>query len=149
MKLKTALLVTVVTVVQILIACTANPQPAGSASIPQPTSTNDPLGAAKVVQAFWDALGAGDVETAMAYVDDEITCAGYCHFTGSQIFQSYLQGYLDSGFETRIGDLKNIGGIVTYSWEVYRNGVFLRRGEDDEVMEVQDGKIIYWENYHR
>ena len=134
---------------QVLTACAGNLTFTTPTPIVQPTPTNDPLSAAKVVQAFWDALEAGDLETAMLYVDDDITCSVFCHFSGKQIFQSYLQGYLDAGYLTKIGDLKSVGNIVTYSWEVHRNGFFLRRGEDDEVMEVEDGKIIYWENYHR
>jgi hypothetical protein len=101
-----------------------------------------------VVQAFWDALAAGDLETAMLYVDDDATCAGFCHFKGKQTFRSYLQGYLDAGYVTKIGDLKAIGSIVTYSWEVSRNGLFVRRG-DIETMQVEEGKIVYWENNHR
>lgn len=136
-------------VINILAACAGHPSVRLHTPTSVPTPTNDPQSAARVVQAFWSALEAGDIETAMAYVHDDITCAGFCHFTGRQTFQSYLQGYLDAGYVTRIGDLKNIGNLVTYSWEVHRNGFFLRRGEDDEVMEVEDGKIVYWENYHR
>jgi hypothetical protein len=42
-----------------------------------------------------------------------------------------------------------VGSIVTYSWEVYRNGNFLRSGDGDEMMQVEDSKIVYWENQHR
>ena len=113
------------------------------------TPTADPRQSAKVVQAFWGALEAGDLETAMSYVADDITCAGSCHFSGKDTFRTYLQGYLQSGHVTKIGNLKNVGNIVSYSWEVYRNGFFRRRGEADEIMEVENGKIIYWENYHQ
>jgi limonene-1,2-epoxide hydrolase len=132
-----------------LAACSSASFFSTPSPVPQPTATSDPRSSARVVQAFWDALGAGDLDTAMVYVADDITCAGYCHFTGKVTFRSYLQGYLDGGFVTRISDLKNVGNMVTYSWEVHRNGLFLRRGEDDEIMEVEDGKIVYWENYHR
>jgi len=113
----------------------------------QPTPTNDPLGAAKIVQAFWDALNTGDLETAMLYVGDDMTCSGFCHFSGKIIFQSYLQAYVKAGYSTKISDLKSVGSVVTYAWELYQNGLFQRRGEEDEMMEVEDGKIIYWENY--
>lgn len=46
-------------------------------------------------------------------------------------------------------DVRNVGSIVTYSWEVYRNGNFLRSGDGDEMMQVEDSKIVYWENQHR
>jgi len=149
MNIKLILLMLFIILAQILAACAGNLTFTTPTPIVQPTPTNDPLSAAKVVQAFWDALEAGDLETAMLYVGDDITCSGFCHFSGKQVFQSYLQGYIDGGYVTKIGDLKTVGSIVTYSWEVHRNGFFLRRGEDDEVMEVENGKIIYWENYHR
>lgn len=149
MNIKAAFLAFFFILAYVLTSCTGASFFAEPTPTVQPTPTNDPLSAAKVVQAFWNALEAGDLETAMAYVADDITCSGFCHFTGKQVFGSYLQGYLDAGYVTKIADVKNVGNIVTYSWQVYRNGLFLRGGEDDEVMEVEDGKIVYWENYHR
>jgi len=107
-----------------------------------PTPTNDPRSAAKVVQAFWDALNAGDLNTAMSYIGDKITCLGFCHFSGRDIFESYLKGYVKAGYSTEIADLKTVGSIVTYSWELSQNGLSQRRGEEDEVMQVEGGKII-------
>jgi hypothetical protein len=149
MNIKVKSLVVLVFWGSVLSACTNGPflfTPATPTIVSTPT--NDPKSSAKIVEAFWDALEAGDIDTAMTYVDDNIVCAGQCYFKGKLVFQSYLQGYLDGGYVTRIGDLKSIGSIVTYSWEVYRNGHFLRRGEDDEMMQVENGKIIYWQNYH-
>lgn len=136
-------------ITQILIACAGGSLFAAPTATALPTPTNDPLHGAKVVQAFWDALGSGDIETAMSYVDEDIECSGYCHFKGKLTLQSYLQGYLDAGFSTQISDVKNVGSIVTYSWEVYRNGLFQMRSEGDETMQVENGKIVFWENYHR
>jgi len=31
---------------------------------------------------------------------------------------------------------------------VYRLGNFLESGDGNEVMHIEDGKIIYWENQH-
>ena len=134
---------------QISSACAGIGTTAAPAATAIMTPTIDPLQAAKVVQAFWDALEVGDLETAMVYVADDATCTGYCHFKGKETFRSYLQGYLDAGYSTRISDLKNVGSVVTYSWEVYRNGNFLRGGDSVEVMQVEDGKIVYWENQHQ
>ena len=148
MNFKVKFFVLFLLLTQILAACTgilAQPTPTPTVV---PTPTNDPWSSAKIVKAFWDALEVGDLETAMTYVDDDITCAGACHFKGKEIFRSYLQGYLDGGYVTKIGDLKAIGSMVTYSWEVSRNGLFVIRGEDDEMIQVEEGKIIYWENYH-
>ena len=130
-------------------ACTGSLTPAPPFPTVETTPTADPFRSAKVVQAFWDALEAGDVETAMTYVADKISCRGFCYFDGKETFQTYLQGYIDGGYMTKISDLKNVGNIVTYSWEVYRSGLFVRRGDEDEMMEVEDGKIIYWENRHQ
>lgn len=147
LKFRSAMLLLLLT--QILLACGGSGLFARPTSTPFPTPTNDPLSAARVVQAFWDAMAAKDLETALVYVHEDITCAVFCHFTGKEIFSSYLQGYLDAGYSTQISEIKTVGNIVTYSWAVYRNDLFLRRGEDDEMMEVENGKIIYWENYHR
>ena len=147
MNIKVVFILVFLILAQVLSACMSGPLFAQPTPTVLPTPTSDPRSAAKVVQAFWDALNAGDLETAMSYVGDEITCTNFCHFSGKDIFESYLKGYVKAKYRTQIGNLKNVGNIVTYSWELYQNGLFQRRGEDDEVMEVEDGKIIYWENY--
>lgn len=134
---------------QVLSACAGLMPAAASTPTAMPTPTLDPQQSAKIVQAFWDALGAGDLETAMVYVAEDAKCAGYCYFTGKTAFRSYLQGYLDAGYSTKISDVRNVGSIVTYSWEVYRNGNFLRGGDSVEMMQVEDNQIIYWENMHQ
>jgi hypothetical protein len=133
---------------QVLVACAGNSILAPAAPTALPTPTSDPLSSAKVVQAFWDALEANDIEAAMTYVSDDIVCRGQCYFKGKQVFHSYVQGYLQRGFVTKISDVKVVGSTVTYTWELYRMSLFVRRGEGDEIMEVEDGKIVYWENYH-
>lgn len=148
MSIKVNFLAVLTILAPVLTACTVGLLSPTATPTVVLTPTTDPQISAKVVQAFWDALGAGDLEAAMSYVDDDIKCTGFCHFTGKEVFQSYLQGYLDAGYVTKIGDLKSIGSIVTYSWEVSRRGLFVRRG-DIETMQVENGKIVYWENNHR
>ncbi len=148
MNMKAKFFILLIVLVSILSACTNGLAFATPTPTVVPTPTTDPLLSAKIVQAFWDALAIGDIETAMTYVDDDIVCSGFCHFTGKVTFRTYLQGYLDGGYVTKIGDLKTIGSIVTYSWEVTRNGLFVRRG-DTEMMQVENGKIVSWENNHR
>lgn len=148
MNIKTTVLILILA--QTLAACgTGLLSPATDVPTAMPTPTNDPTKSAKVVQAFWDALEAGDLETALVYMDDNAVCAGNCYFKGKGTFRTYLQGYLAGGFTTKISDVKNVGSIVTYSWAVYRNGIFVQSGDGDEIMHVEDGKIIYWENQHR
>ena len=144
-----AILFIMIIVMQALAACGVKPPSAVSTPTVVPTPTTDPLQAAKVVQAFWAALEAEDLETAMVYIGDDAVCAGFCYFKGRERFQSYLQGYLSRGYSTKISDVRNIGSIVTYSWVVYRNGNFVGSGDNDEIMHVEEGKIIYWENQHR
>ncbi|HEX9331475.1 MAG TPA: nuclear transport factor 2 family protein [Anaerolineales bacterium] len=146
-KLKSLLLFIILA--QILAACASNLIPATSAPLAVATPTNDPSTSAKVVQAFWDALETGDVDMALSYVSDDIACRGTCYFTGKVPFKTYLEGYLMAGYTTKVSDLKTIGSIVRYTWEWYRNGFFVRNGSEDEMMEVEDGKIVYWESYHR
>ena len=141
-------ILSVLILAKVLSACSSVLPSVPSTATAMPTPTIDPLQSAKIVQAFWDALEAGDVETAMAYVGDEAVCAGRCYFTGKRAFHYYLLGYLQAGHVTKISDVKNVGSIVSYSWEVYRKGYFLERGDGDEVMHVENGKIVYWENQH-
>lgn len=150
MNIKATLLILFIILAQILAGCGSGGLSAG-ASVPtvMATPTADPLQSAKIVQAFWDALEAGDLETALVYLDEDAVCAGNCYFKGKGTFQTYLRGYLAGGFTTKISDVKNIGSIVTYSWAVYRNGIFVQSGDGDEIMHVEDGKIVYWENQHR
>ena len=135
--------------VPILTACGGIGSSANAVPTALATPTIDPLQSAKIVQSFWDALAVGDLDTAMTYIDDNASCAGYCYFTGKSAFRNYLQGYLEAGHITRISDVKNVGSIVTYTWEVYRNGNFVQRGDGDEIMHIEDGRIVYWENQHR
>ena len=147
MNTKAIFILVIIILTQVLTACTSGPLFAQPTSTVLPTPTRDPRSAAKVVQAFWKALDKGDLVTAMSYVDDKITCSGFCHFSGKVVFESYLEGYVKAKYSTQIGDLKTVGSMVTYSWELYQGGLFQRRGEDDEVMQVEGEKIIYWENY--
>ena len=133
---------------QVLSACGSLLPPPPPTVTPIPTPTIDPMQSAKIVQAFWDAMEAGDVETAMSYLDDKAVCAGRCYFTGKTAFHYFLLGYLQAGHITKISNVKNVGSIVTYSWEVYRRGNFLERGDSNEIMHIEDGKIVYWENQH-
>src|SRR5690349_4089941 len=130
MNIKAIILITLLSA-QVLTACGGTVFSATSVPVVMPTSTIDPLASAKIVQAFWDALEVGDLDTAMAYIHENASCAGYCYFTGKSAFESYLKGYLEAGHVTQISDVKSVGNIVTYSWSVYRNGNFISSGESD------------------
>ena len=142
-------LLTILIVSLSLNACSSTLLPATSIPTMTVTPTADPSESAKIVQAFWEALEAGDVDTAMTYVDEQAVCAGGCYFTGKAMFRAVFQSYHNGGFVTKISDLKNVGSIVTYSWEVYRDGKFIQAGKGDEMMQVENGKIILWQSQHR
>ena len=123
MNIKFALPLIAIVLAQILSACsspTAAPTPAPTPTLVL-TPTADPLLAAKIVQAYWDALAVGDLETALSYVHENITCRGSCYLTGKPMFRTYLEGYIKSGYLTKISDVKNVGNLVSYAWDVYRS----------------------------
>jgi ketosteroid isomerase-like protein len=104
---------------------------------------------AAVVQGFWAAMEAGNVDEAMAFVADDAKCKGSCYFTGKQSFQAYLQGYIDAGRVTELGELTIEGDIVRYPFIDYRNGLLMYENSEPESMQIKDGKIIFWENLHQ
>jgi ketosteroid isomerase-like protein len=104
-----------------------------------PLATTDP---AAVVQDFWAAIDAKDVDAAMDLLADNALCRGSCYFSGKATFLSVLQGTINSG-TFKITDLQIEGDQVTYTLEYFRNGALQATGS--EAMQVQDGKIILWE----
>ncbi len=149
MNIKLKPLLLFIILAQILAACATNLVPATSAPVAVATPTNDPFTSAKVVKAFWDALEIGDVDASLSYVSDDIACRGTIYLTGKIPFKAYLEGYLAGGYTTKVSNLKTIGSIVRFTWEWYKNGLFVRGGTEDEMMEVEDGKIVYWQSNHR
>jgi len=149
MNIRLPWLISLVLFAQLLGACSGTISPATPSATPELTPTADPFRAGKIVQAYWDSLAAGDLETALSYVHDDIRCRGSCYLTGKAMFRSFLEGYIKSAYLTKISDVKNVGTLVMYSWEVYRNDIFIQTGAEPEIMELKDDQIIYWENYHR
>lgn len=143
MKSKISLMIASIILALVLSACgssppvAAKPAPEQSAAFPAPD---------QVVQAFWDAMLARDLEAALALVAEDVKCRGSCYFTGKTQLRAYLQGYLDAGFETKIRDLQTEGSQVTYSWELHRNGLLTSQGLGQESMQVEGGLIVFWEN---
>lgn len=144
-------------VAQVLAACGSPATPAAlpseptsvPTSLPAPTATPEPIDPTEVVQGFWAAMEAGDVDAAMAFVADDAKCKGSCYFTGKQSFQAYLQGYINSGRVTDLGELTVEGDTVRYPFNDYRNGLIMYENSEPESMQIKDGKIIFWENLHQ
>jgi hypothetical protein len=114
-------------------------------SVPTSTPAPDP---AEVVQGFWNALAAGDVDGALLFVAEDIQCTGSCFFSGTASFRAYIQGKTNRGNITEISDLKVEGDTVTYQYKVIRNGIVVEENAEGESMQVLDGKIILWNNLH-
>ena len=55
---------------------------------------------------------------------------------------------INSGSITEISIVKVEGDTVTYNYKVYSNGIEIEENIEGESMQVQDGKIIHWENLH-
>ena len=108
-----------------------------------PVSVADP---AEVVQGFWEAMNARDLERAMAFLTDDIQCRGACYLNGKEALQRLIQGIfkLERVGEIEIHGLQVEGDTVTYLVDYYSKEGILKASRE-EVMRVQNGKIIYWE----
>jgi limonene-1,2-epoxide hydrolase len=127
---------------------TATPTAAPTSTLPSPTlasptvSVVDP---AAVVQGFWDALKAQDLDAAMTFVADDIQCRGMCYLNGKESLRFFLQGRLETGIVFEIHDLQVEGDTVNYLYDEFSPAGFLGNSDVEETMRVQDGKIVYWE----
>jgi hypothetical protein len=131
----------ILSLVAIVSAACAGPEQEATAT-PVPIQA-DPAG---VVEDFWNAFAAKDLDLAMSFVAEDFKCRGSCYFGGKDSLRLFLQGYLDGGFETMISDLQVEGDMVSYKVEVHRNGLLTSQGFSDESMQVRDGLIVFWEN---
>ena len=98
-----------------------------------------------VVQSFFEARAAKDLDAAAALLDDDVRWRGTPYMTGKVSVLAFLQGNMDAGFTDEISDLRATRGRVTYTWTTYRNGTFQVSGEDTIV--VENGKIVAIESY--
>ena len=145
------LFILIVLLVLAMTACSAATPTSVPTAVPTiaptsvPTSTPAPDPAA-VVQSFWDAMGAGDLDGAMLLVAEDVKCRGTCYLSGTESFRSLLQGYINAGLTTEISDLKVEGDTVSYFYKVLRNNVVVEESAEVETMQVLDGKILLWNN---
>ena len=136
---------------QALVACgtTAPAAPTAEPTTvppPAPTATPEPIDPTEVVQGFWAAMAAEDVDAAMTFVAEDVKCRGVCYFSGRDSFNAYLQGIIKAGLVTEISDVTVEGDTVTYLYKVLRNGFVVEESAERESMQVLDGKIILWNN---
>ena len=98
----------------------------------------------EIVQGFYQAMNDGDLETALTFIADNIECRGHCYITGKVSFQAFIQSNIDHNDQFEISDLKVDEDKVTFNYIIHRENAVLARGVNS-VMEIQDGKIIYFE----
>jgi ketosteroid isomerase-like protein len=111
---------------------------------PTPATAQSLADPAEVVQGFWDALKAKDLDTAMTFVADDVQLRGRGFVNGKEALQNFLQGWLGAGYSLEIHDLQVDGDTVNYLVDYSREG-FIHAKDAKDVMRIQNGKIIYWE----
>ena len=129
---------------------TVAPTTAPPAILPSPTLASPTVAVADpaaVVQGFWDALKAKDLDTAMTFVADDVQLRGHGYLNDKKALQSFLQGRLDTGKVLEIHDLQVEGDTVNYLVDWYTKEGYLEHRDAKEMMRLQNGKIVYWEEY--
>ena len=150
MNTKYVLLILIVILAQALAAC-GSAAPTAPVSEPTlapavPTAMPEPVDPAAIAQDFYKAVNAGDIESAMALVAEDVKCRVGCYITGKEAFRSFIQGSINIGGGGRvdISDLQVEGEKVTYRWEAYnQDGSFVASG--GESLQIKNGHIILME----
>lgn len=150
-KYKLFILFVALCVAQVLVACgtpaTAVPVSEPTLAPPVPTAMPEQVDPAAIAQDFYKAVNAGDIETAMALVAEDVKCRVGCYITGKEAFRSFIQGSINiggGGGRVDISDLQVEGEKVTYRWKAYnQDGIFVASGA--ESLQVKDGHIILME----
>jgi limonene-1,2-epoxide hydrolase len=126
--------------IQGLIACanTSTITPIIATTAPEFVSPDE------IVQEFYQAMNDGDIETAISFAADDIDCRGHCYITGKDSFQTFIEVNIDHHDRFEISELRIDGNKVIFNYVIYRENSVLVRGIDS-VMQIQDGKIIYFE----
>src|SRR4030095_9054004 len=96
MNTKRILFILFVILAQVLAACGTAATPVAPASestlaptsASVPTATPEPADPAEIVQGFWAAMEAGDVESAMTFLAEDAKCRGACYFSSPESFSA-------------------------------------------------------------
>ena len=137
MKSKGTWIVLFTILMQGLSACT-------SISTVTVTPTPEAAGPEEIVRSFYEAMNNGDLGTAMTFIADDIACRGHCYITGKSSFQTFIQGNIDHNDQFEISNLRINGDKITFDYVIYRGDAVSARGVDS-VMQIQAGKIVYFE----
>jgi ketosteroid isomerase-like protein len=102
-----------------------------------------PLDAVGVVEAYYAALNAGDLEGTMGFVADEALFRNPLgEYTGSEAISTHLASVIADGLTFTLTDFRVCDGRVVYDYEVLQNGTPIGSG-DDRLTIAQDGKIVF------
>lgn len=126
-------------------APTVTPVPGPTLPPPTPTIAESQADPAEVVQGFWEAMDAQDIDAAMTFIADDVQLRGRGYMNGKEALLSFIQGRLQTGYVVEIQDLKVDGDTVSYLVDYYSKEGIAYDQDVPETMRIQDGKIIYWE----
>ena len=106
---------------------------------PAPTAV-DP---AAIVQGFWDAIKAKNIDAAMAFVADDVQISGGpTNSMDKAALSAFLSSETKRGVTFEISDLKAISSdTVTFNQKVYDNGTQLANGPG-KFQVNNDGEIV-------
>ncbi len=136
-RLIPAFAIGLIAVLAVALAVVVLPRQSGTAS-----PAADP---AAVVQAAFEALNAGDIDTMMSYyADDALLIDDLGTWEGKEaIRRHYVDNPRASGdVQITPSNFRVEGDVVYYSYRITRNGNFVTDG-DDGLMIVVDGRILY------
>jgi hypothetical protein len=127
--MKTQRIIILVVALSMLAAC-------GPAATPTP----DPI---SIVQEYYDAINAKQLDKAVALVADDALFAGPPErLVGKEAIRKSLQGVINGGIRVDISNVQADGGKVTYTYRVTQGDLLIDRG-DDGVTIVQGGQITF------
>jgi ketosteroid isomerase-like protein len=107
--------------------------------------TERPSDPAAIAQNFYKAINAGDIETAMGLVADNVKCRGECYFSGKDLFRAYMKSATDRGDQIELSDLKVEGDKVSYNWKAYSKAGFFQAA-GTESLQIKDSLIVLMES---
>lgn len=96
-----------------------------------------------VVNGFWDAVIAKDINAAMAFVADDVQISGgpFSSLEDKANFSAFMSSETKRGVTFEISNLKVSGDTVTFNQIVYENGSRIASGRS--IFQVNnDGKIV-------
>jgi hypothetical protein len=127
---------------QLLSACALGA--AGPDTEVAPTAEHAAPAPADIVQGFYAAVNAGDLEAALLLVSDDAQCRGHCYLDGKAAFRPFVQATIEDGSRFVLSNLRVSGELVGFDYLLYQGGRVSARGVDCE-MRVVDGRITHYE----